>query len=95
MATVVPTKGTNGMFESQKVMEFIQQCGDEATDVIIKTDQEPAIKFLVEELVKARAEGRTHVEESLVGSSGSNGMVERKVQGIEGQLRKMLSAVGG
>ena len=95
MATVVPTKETNGMFGSEKAMKFIRQCGDEATDVIIKTDQEPAIKFLVEELVKARAEGRTHVEESPVGSSGSNGVVERKVQGIEGQNRTMLSALEG
>ena len=80
MATVVPTKGTNGMFELEKITEFIRQCGDEATDVIIKTDQEPAIKFMIDEVVKSRVEGRTHVEESPVGSSGSNGVVERKVQ---------------
>ena len=29
MATVVPTKGTNGMFELEMVTEFIRQCGDE------------------------------------------------------------------
>jgi len=43
MATVVPTKGTNGTFELGKVLNFIKQCADEATDVIVKTDQEPAI----------------------------------------------------
>ena len=46
MATVVPTKGTNGMFESEKVMEFIRQCGDEATDVIIKTRSQPSTSWL-------------------------------------------------
>jgi hypothetical protein len=95
MATVVPTKGTNGCFELHKILEFIRQCGDEATDITIKTDQEPAIKFVVEEIVKARQKDRTHLEESPVGSSGSNGVVERKVQGIEGQLRTMLSALEG
>ena len=93
MATVVPMKGTNGSFELNKILEFIQQCGDESTDITIKTDQEPAIKFVIKELVKVRMEDRTHIEESPVGSSGSNGVVERKVQGIEGQLRTMLSAL--
>lgn len=43
--------------------------------------------------MKARTEGRTYLEESLVGSSQSNGTAERKVQSIEGQLRAMLSAL--
>ena len=48
---------------------------------------------MIKELVKVRMEDRTHIEESPVRSSGSNGVVERKVQGIEGQLRTMLSAL--
>ena len=32
------------------------------------------------------------VEESLVGSSGSNGVVERTVQAVEGQIRVILLA---
>ena len=93
MATVVPTKGTNGVFELEKVKDFMKQCGDEAADIIIKTDQELAIKFLIGEVVKSRIEGRTNLEESPVGSSQSNETVERKVQSIEGQLRSMLSAL--
>ena len=93
MATVVPTKGTFGLFEVQKIKEFMMQCGDDATDVVVKTDQEPAIKMLMEQLVKERAEGRTHVEESPVGSSGSNGIAEREVQWVEAQMRTMLSAL--
>ena len=93
MATVVPTKGTNGVFELNKILEFMNQCGDEANDVVVKSDQEPAIKMLMEQLTQGRAEGRTHVEESPVGSSGSNGIVERKIQWVEGQMRTMLSAM--
>ena len=78
MATVVPTKGTSGMFELEEVLEFIRMCGDENNDLIIKNDQGPAIRVLETELVDKRAEGRTHIEESPVGSSGSNGIVERE-----------------
>ena len=95
MATVVPMKGTNGVFELNKILEFMKQSGDEATDVVVKTDQEPAIKILMEQLTQARAEGRTHVEESPTGSSGSNGIVERKILWVENQLRTMLSALEG
>ena len=93
MATVVPTKGTNGVFELNKILEFMKQCGDEATDIVVKTDQEPAIKILMEQLTQGRPEGRTHIEESPVGSSGSNGIVGRKIQWVEAQMRTMLSAI--
>ena len=83
---MVPTKGTNGCFELDKILEFIRQCGDEATDIAIKTDQEPVIKPLVEETVEARQNDTTHLEESPAGSSGSDGVVEKKAQ----ELRAML-----
>ena len=44
----------------------------------------------MKELVEARAEGKTHVEESPTGSSGSNGIVEREVQEVEGQIRALF-----
>ena len=95
MATVVPTKVTNGVFELNRVLEFMRSCGNEIMDLIIKNDQEPAIQYLMKSIVAARAEGRTHLEESPVGRSGSNGIVEREVQSIEGKLRTMLSALEG
>ena len=61
--------------------------------IIIKSDQESAVNRLVKDLVEARAEGKSVVEESLVGSSGSNGVVERTVQAVEGQIRVMLLAL--
>ena len=41
----------------------------------------------------AREEGKTIVEESPVQSSGNNSVVERGVQGIEGQIWAMLLAL--
>ena len=61
--------------------------------IIVKSDQEASVRVLAEELVKQRDAGRTIVEESSVGSSGSNGVVERAVQGIEGQIRVILLAL--
>ena len=40
-ATVVPTKGASGKFASDKTVEFMEDVGDKATKVIIKSDQEP------------------------------------------------------
>jgi hypothetical protein len=59
----------------------MNQCGDEANDVVVKSDQELAIKMSMEQLTQGREEGRTHVEESPVGSSGSNGIVEERSSG--------------
>ena len=59
----------------------------------IKSDQEPAVKRLVKDLVRARAEGKSVVEESPVGSSGSNGVVERAMQAVEVQIRVILLAL--
>ena len=53
MATVVPAKGGSGQFAVLKVLEFIRLCGAEEADIIVKTDQEPAIEVLVKDIVKA------------------------------------------
>ena len=60
--------------------------------IIIKSDQEPAVKRLVKDFVEARVEGKSVVEESLVGGSGCNGVVERSVQAVEGPIRVILLA---
>lgn len=52
-------------------------------DVVIKTDQELAIIATMEEVGRVRAAvggGKSVVEQGLVGSSGSNGMVERAIR---------------
>ena len=76
-----------------KVVDYMAELGDSKARVIVKTDQEPAIKTLVKDLVEAREEGRTVVEESPVRSSGSNGRAERAVQALEGHIRVLLLAL--
>ena len=60
---------------------------------MVKTDQEASVKALIEDLVAQREDGRTIVEESPVQSSGSNGVVEKAVQIVEGQIRVVLMAL--
>ena len=47
------------------------------------------MKVLVEDIIEKRPEGRTVVEESPVGSKGSNGDVERMVLEMEGRTRSL------
>ena len=98
MATVVPVKGSSGRFAVEKMVEFMEECGDAAMDVIVKSDQEPAILSLMKDLVELRGDSkdkRTVLEESPVKSSGSNGKVERGALTIEGHLRVLKSAFEG
>ena len=64
--------------------------GDNEGQIIVKNDQEPSIQFLINDFVKAREDGQTVLEESPVKSSGSNGIIERGVQGVEGQIRALF-----
>ena len=89
-ATAVPTKGSCGRFAVDKAMDCIHELGDRGARILVKTDQEPAICTWVKDLVQAREEGRTIVEEAPVKSSGSNGRVERAVQTLEGHIRMLL-----
>ena len=63
VATAVPMKGGR-QFMLDKCLEFFQENGGMVVPVIIKTDQQPRIKHLVEGMVRGRPEGRTVVEES-------------------------------
>ena len=92
MASVVPVKGTSGQFAAMKVLDFIKECGASEAEIILKSDQEPAIEALMKDVVKARGVAITVIEKSPVGSSGSNGVVERAVQSVEGMIRTLRSA---
>ena len=67
----------------------------------IRSDQEPAMKSIVSDIARARAElggGRLNIENSPVDSSQSNGTIERYVLTVQQQVRVMKSAraqVGG
>ena len=90
MAETVPHKGGVGRYASDKCVEFIEECGDKENTIIVKTDQEPAIQFVVKDIVGNRTEGRTIEEVAPVASKGSNGLAERAVQEIEGLIRAIL-----
>ena len=51
---VVPAKGSTGRFAARKVLDLLQECGDKNSTVIVKSDQEPAIKVLVDDVCMAR-----------------------------------------
>ena len=89
----VPTKGSSGKFVVDKALEFVEEVGDAKEKIILKTDQEPSIQYFIKDFMEQREEGRTIVEESPVGSSGSNGVAERGVQGLEGQIRVLCLAL--
>ena len=61
MATTVPSKGGTGQFAVDKCLEFIEENGVKVGDIIIKSDQEPALKYVIEDLVSAREKGKTIV----------------------------------
>ena len=68
MAIVVLVAGTSGQFAAVKALEFVKECGAVETEITLKSDQEPAM---------ARGAAITVLGTSPVGSSGSNGVVER------------------
>ena len=74
----------------------MREIGCEVEKVIIKTDHEPALVKVVDEIGRLRAakggKGMV-VEHSPVHSSKSNGYIERAVQGVQGMIRTWRSAV--
>jgi hypothetical protein len=71
----------------------MNECGDKDREVIVKTDQENAIQFLVDDICTNRTGAKTIKEVSPKYSKGSNGVVERAVQSVEQCLRTLKSAV--
>ena len=48
MASAVPTKGfTTGQFTVDKFLEFVDENGDRERDIVVKTDQEPSIGYVI------------------------------------------------
>ena len=53
-----PQKGASGRFSADKCLEFVQENGDEDNRVLIKTDQEPSIQYLVKDIIDLKKEGK-------------------------------------
>ena len=59
MATTVPMKASTGKFTLDKILEFIDEAGDTNQSIIIKTDYEPSIGYLVKDSIREREDGKT------------------------------------
>ena len=64
--------------------------------VLVKSDSELALTSLIESWSTMRAMksgSRTIIENSLVGSSWSNGIVDRAIQSVQGMIRTIRNAI--
>lgn len=93
MGSVVPIKGASHEFPAMRIKAFCKELGLEYSDLVVKGDQEASIQDLVREITRVRAPAKTIPEQSPVGSSQSNGHVERGIQGIGGQVRVLKDAL--
>ncbi len=91
-AIVVPNKGSTGRYASRVIVGFMEELGDKDRDIILKTDQEPSIKFLVDDVSTERTGAKTIKECAPRYSKGSNGVVERAVQAVEQCIRTLKSS---
>jgi hypothetical protein len=92
MAAAVPSKSI-GTYIARRVVAFMQEVGCEQLDIVVKSDQEAAIVEEVGRVRAASSRGRYVVESSPVGSSASNGIVERAIQSVEQQVRVLKSSL--
>ena len=95
MATAVSLKGGGSRFPLGRCLDFIDDNCDRKNKIMIKIDNEPRIKYVVDDIVQSRDEGRTIIENapkkwSNEANSGSNGIVERAVQDIECHVRAIF-----
>ena len=94
MATMLPDK-TGDRFVVDRILAFLSEIGYFHGDVIAKSDQEPAMKRILDEVGKERAArggGKWIVEHSPVGASQANGVAERAIQSVQGQVRVLKLA---
>ena len=83
---VVPVKGGEMEWISEQIARDLLKLGHHG-DLILRSDQEPAIVDLLNRVAKLRGLARTHLEHSPVGDSQANGVAERAVHTIEKLLR--------
>ena len=56
MSTIVPKKGSTGEFAAKRLNEFLKEVGCEFHSVILKSDQEPALQALLEDVRRISCE---------------------------------------
>ena len=85
-AHVVPVKGADIEWVSKQLVRDLERLGHPGR-LAIRSDQEPALVNLLEEVAKMRGDSTTVLEHSLVGDSQGNGFIERGVRTIEEMVR--------
>ena len=97
LTTVVPRR-TTGEWICRRLMAWLREIGLESVDIIVKSDNEPALTSLIASWSTMRAMmsgSRMIIENSPVGSSESNGTVERAIQSVQGMIRTIRSDIEG
>jgi len=94
LSEVVPMKGSTGKFAATRIAAFIRELGYGATSIIMKSDQEPAVVAFVNDVIKFRAPAQTQPEQSPVGSSASNGVIERGIQSVRNDDESFEISIG-
>jgi hypothetical protein len=95
VATMVPTKSVDH-FVAKRIIAFLAEVGCLRGGVIVRSDQEPAMTSLVDEIgrrLAASGGGRRVVDDSPVGASASNGLVKRAIQSVQAQIRVLKLAL--
>ena len=82
----MPRKGADIDWIADRVKKDLYRMGHYGR-LIIRSDGEPAIVALLEEVARRRAGAVTVLEKSPKGDSQSNGLAERSVRGLEEMLR--------
>ena len=92
IAHVVPQKGTVFDWVAERLESDIQRFGHHGR-LVLRSDGENAIKYLMSELCRSRREAPTVMEHSPRYESKSNGRAENAVKRIEGQVRTLKLAL--
>ena len=82
----VPLKGAGVDWIAGQMVRDIYKCGYYGR-VVLRSDQEPALQDLLEEVARKRGDLPTVIESSPVGESQSNGFIERAVRSVEEMVR--------
>ena len=88
-ANIVPEKGPNE-FVVKQIVADIDTTG--FTDIVFKTDNEPAMLALQQRVKQLRSH-KTVLENLLRGQSKSNGFIENANRFVAGQVRTLRSAL--
>ena len=97
LSTVVPRK-TTGEWIGRRLIAWLREIGLESVDIIVKSDNEPALTTLIASWSTMRAMtsgSRMIIENSPVGSSNINGIVESAIQSVQGMMRTIRSDIEG